>query len=745
MKSLAVVLALALVTSISILGLMVRAASVQASCDSYGDCVSSSVDYIRSNPNHSLYLGDSFSDLLSITTGPNTTRYSVSWSYSPVLVRSGDVFTVVENETGTLTILATIKFIGSTFTSTLNVMESVTVVPLKIILRTQLFNVTSPSSGVERNMDGSFYRNDSFCDSWNATFQFAAQRTDIKINFTSLAPSSLRILNYSADPLGRTGQFCYVIETDSGFGPYYVTLVARALNWQGVSMALNESSQPFTVVSYDPQFTAYAYMEYRNSTTPSSLERPWVLFVRYNGNLPGYAYVGDNNTRPFNGSKTLAERAYFDNFTFSSLSYRPFNSSGVVMFHVTNSTAQLRYDWINWNASTVLEGTRQIEKYAFEVTQSSLAPLLSQGFDYQNVTMRGCWSHEGGCYLKQGYWLVPFLWNGRVNIVSADANGDILPNTPLSITIRNPSPLDDWLTSNFVHAFGNDPRALRAFQEDLYPTNQTMTLTGQGTMSFLLNQTSLVPPLISITAGGVTQSGDFTFVPIFVNSTIMSVPNSLNGTIYHTNATIPLWAYNMIEGSLSFLPVSTTISSPTSFMELLNSSGWIAGNTSAPQSPSAFATQVFGFWPMGENLTLYANLQGGGVNLLGVQRVSPEEYQALFDIQPWSGGISDVQLVEGGSVIENESTLNTVAYPSPLPQGLAGFYRLSYPATGQDVKTIFTNVWGAKTTIGLGTVAAPPPLTSLIPETTAAAFGVAGIIWVIANEILRTKKPTAYE
>ena len=659
--------------------------------------------------------------------------------------RSGDTFTVIENETGTFAIVASITFSGPSFSSVLTTSVTVTIIQLEISLRTQLTNVTDANGDVERNPDGSFYRNDSFCTSWNATFEFADQRTDVVINVTSLAPSSFHLHDYSADPLGRSGRFCYVIETDSGLGPHNVTLVARALDWQGESMALNESSQPLAIVRYAPQFTAYTYMEYRNSTAPSSLERPWVFLVRYDGNEPGYSYAGDVNTRPFNGSTTLSERSYFDNFTFNSLSYEPFYSSGVFMFHVTNSTGLLGYSWINRDASTVLEGSRRVEKYVFGATETSLAPLLSLGFVYQNVTMRGCWTHEGGCYLQKNYWLVPFLWSGELNVVSVDSDGNVLPDMPLSITIHNPSPLDQWLTGTFEHVFGNDSKALSAFQEDLYPTNETMIFTGRGTLRILLNETSLVPPQISITSGGITQTGNFTFVPTFVNSTITSVPNSINGTIFYANATIPLWSYNMIKGSLSFLPVSTTISSPTSFLELVNSSGWIAGNTTAPQTPSAFASQEYGFWPMGQNLTVYANFQGGGVDLLGVQKVSPGEYQALIDVAPWGGGISMVQLVEGESVIENKSTLNGAVYPSPLPQGLVGLYTLSYPATGQDVKAVFTNVWGAKTTIDLGAAAAPTPLTNLIPETTAAAFGIAGIIWLIASGILKMKRQVTHE
>ncbi|MDG6990759.1 MAG: hypothetical protein JRM99_04975 [Nitrososphaerota archaeon] len=726
----------------------------QDPCDQYGNCVSSSVSYLRANPDHSLYLGDSFSVPLSITTGQSTTGYSVSWSYdSSVFERTGDTFTVSGNATGTFSIAGSVTFTGSVtvgnttqpFSSTLTTDQSVMVIQLVMLLHTRLVNATDSHGSVLRNPDGTFYHNDSFCDSWNATFEFAAQRTDIKINVTSVAPW-LRVLNYSADPLGRTGRFCYVIETEAPYGPYNATLVVRALNWEGISLGLKSNPQTFAVVRYDPQFTTYAYMEYENSTAPGSLERPWVLFVRYDGNDPGYSYAGDNNTRPFNGSRTFEERAYFDNFTFTSLSYRPFNVTEAYMYHVVNSTGSLRYRWLNGNSSALLEGSRRIEKYVFEVEPSSLAPLVDQGFVYQNVTMAGGWTHEAGYALKEDYWLVPFLWSGRVNIVSVDSNGDILANTPLSITIQNPSPLDQWLTSNFERVFGDDPQALRAFQEDLYPTNRTMTFSGEGTLSLTLNQTSLVPPEVSITAGGITQSGNFTFVPTFVNDTIMTVPDAFNGTVVYANATIPLWSYNMLQGSLAFLPVSTTIGHPSAFLELVNSqSGWIAGNTTAPQTPSAFASQEYGFWPMGENLTVYANLQGGGVELLGVQQIRLGEYQAVFYLEPWSGGISSIELVEGGHVVENESLLNPLAYPSPLPQGLAGLYSVSYPATGQDVKAVFTNVWGAKTTIDLGMASASPPLLNLLPATTAAAIGVALILWFIVSGVLRMKKNPVHE
>jgi hypothetical protein len=739
-----------LATSVFVIGVPLSA--VHDPCDPYGDCVSSSVTYLRSNPNGTLYPGDSFSVRLSVITGPNTTGYSVSWSYDQsVFARSGGAFVVAGNRTGTFSVSASVTFEGNStrpFNSTLTVSQSVTVVRLVISMLTRLVNVTGPHGFVERNPDGSFYRNDTFCDSWNATFQFAPQRTDISINVTS-APTapSLRVLNISSSPYGRAGRFCYAVQTGAAYRPYNATLVARALNWEGVSLGLKSSSQPFAVVQYDPQFTAYAYMEYRNSTAQSSLERPWVLFVGYDGNLPGYSYAGDSNTSPFNGSRTLAERAYFSDFEFSTLSYQPFTTEGGVFdYHVVNSTREVQYVWLNAKDSAPLYGGNRIEKYVFDATTSTLSPLLARGFIYQNLTMAGCWQRQNACDLKRNYWLVPFLWNGRVNVVSVDPSGNMVPSTPISVTITNPSPFDQWLTSSFEHVFGNDSRALRAFQEDLYPTNRTMTLSGEGSLSILLNQTSLVPPQISITVGGVTLSGNFTFVPTFVNSTIASVPNPFDGTVFYANATMPLWSYSVATGSLAYLPVAAGIDQPSSFLELVNSNTttWIAGNTTEPQTPAAFASQEYGFWPMGQNLTVYASLQGGGVKLLGTQEVNPDRYLASFYIEPWSGGVSSFRLVAGSTAYPPQPAAAQGPYQSPLPQSVTGLYTVSYPPTGQDTKVTFTNIWGGTTTIDLGAPAAPPPLLDLIPATTVTAFGMAGVAWLLLDGILKSRKPDVH-
>jgi len=81
-----------------------------------------------------------------------------------------------------------------------------------------------------------------------------------------------------------------------------------------------------------------------------------------------------------------------------------------------------------------------------------------------------------------------------------------------------------------------------------------MTFSGEGKLSVLLNQTSLSPPLISITAGGVSLNGNFTFFPTLVNSTIASVPNSLNGRVFQANAPIPLLVVQRDPGLLGLPP-----------------------------------------------------------------------------------------------------------------------------------------------------------------------------------------------
>ncbi|MDG7016668.1 MAG: hypothetical protein JRM82_04750, partial [Nitrososphaerota archaeon] len=57
---------------------------------------------------------------------------------------------------------------------------------------------------------------------------------------------------------------------------------------------------------------------------------------------------------------------------------------------------------------------------------------------------------------------------------------------------------------------------------------------------------------------------------------------------------------------------------------------------------------------------------------------------------------------------------------------------------------VFANVWGAKTAVDLGVATAPAPMATLIPETTVAAFGIAGILWFIVTATLKMRSSASH-
>ncbi len=61
------------------------------------------------------------------------------------------------------------------------------------------------------------------------------------------------------------------------------------------------------------------------------------------------------------------------------------------------------------------------------------------------------------------------------------------------------------------------------------------------------------------------------------------------------------------------------------------------------------------------------------------------------------------------------------------------------------MKAVFTNVWGATTSVDLGIAAPPAPLINLIPATTEAAFGIAFLVWFILSGILKTRRTSVRE
>src|SRR5205809_891069 len=75
-------------------------------CDRYGNCLGSSIAYTRSNPDESLYLGDSFTLTPWVSVGPSTTSYSLSWSYDGAVLMAlgGGAFQLIVDVSGTYSV-----------------------------------------------------------------------------------------------------------------------------------------------------------------------------------------------------------------------------------------------------------------------------------------------------------------------------------------------------------------------------------------------------------------------------------------------------------------------------------------------------------------------------------------------------------------------------------------------------------------------------------------------------------------
>ena len=252
------ILLLCVVVADSLIGIGVARSGPRDPCDSYGDCISGSIHYVRSNPDSTLYPGDSFTFPVSTAPGQNATVASLSWSYDrSVFDRSGDSFVVAGNGTGTFPIAVSVTFTGNSaqpFNSTLSLTGNVTVIQLVIVQHAELVNVTGSNGLTMRNPDGTFYRNDSFCEEWSASFQFSSERTDILINVSGTLPAFLRETssNYTGSTPGRRGYVCFAVALDSPYSNSTLPLSFNAVDGEGMSIAHTVEKVPFAVVQYSP-------------------------------------------------------------------------------------------------------------------------------------------------------------------------------------------------------------------------------------------------------------------------------------------------------------------------------------------------------------------------------------------------------------------------------------------------------------------------------------------------------------
>jgi hypothetical protein len=423
--------------------------------------------------------------------------------------------------------------------------QQVTVIQLELQVAARIVNVTDKATGyVLRNPDGSFYRNDSFCVQWNATFQFSDVRKDINVSVFSDPLSSLVLLNSSSTTIGtftpgdpgiRQGMFCYSVALNAPYQPYNLTLSFEAINWLGVSIAHTVIAVSFAVVQYSPSFIYLTYMDYnsRNSTTYA---RPFVTLVRYGGNDPGYSYGGDSNTAPIINGNDTRERAYINNFTSATTGWnttlRLVNASvgQDLLFH--NYSVSISYSYLHnqakYNNKTyypMITWKDRVQKYYFMGNITDFEGYVSDDMTFYNLT-NSAYSRDFAGNTAQlfntTYLYEPIQYNGYLmfKFYNADGSPDLSAN--VTITAQNPSPLNAYLIGRVKSAFGNDSSVLNAFEKDLYPSNYTMTLKQlqpnlNGTITYLVNQTNLATigasafPSFNITVSSELSGASYQF------------------------------------------------------------------------------------------------------------------------------------------------------------------------------------------------------------------------------------------
>jgi hypothetical protein len=678
-------------------------------CDGYGNCISSSISYVRSNPDNSLYLGDEFVVTPSVSLGPNTVSYSLSSSYDgAVLVAlEGGLFQDVGNVTGTYSVTIRANFTITevagnstvTFHSSLSTSQSVETRAFVLTFQTLLSNFTNSAGQVLRNPDGSFLHDDEFFVNYTYSFLFMQQRPDIKVVVEpQFDPEFAKLASYQNS--SSTGYFLFTVANSTGTSK--ISITAEAFNYKGALLGSKTRIQPFAVVNYAPYFTYLTYMEY-NSRNASAYERPFVTLVRYDGNNPGYSYGGDANTAPITAVNDTRERALINSFNFTTTAW------GV---NANLTSGDISQDLSFWNQTSDGLGTRttnatypiltfaqRVVKFYFTSDVGKIQAYAGQGLEYFNVTeLAVSKDFAGGSYglFNTSYLYQPVYYSGYLTVFTYGPSG-LDPLTSVNMTLVTPDPLDPHLLAALNETFGHSPEVIHDFQSDLFPASSTvMSLkpvnsTG-GRWVFLLNDTNLATlnetqmPTLYISVQG--QAGSYSYsVPVAFSSF------EINRTLIPQLPFADVNGYYLDQGrQLVALPLNYSFTSPSPFV------AWDYGNSTAPSfvSPVSYEpgnlSQIYGF-VFGGNSTICANLDGGGGSLVNVH-TQQTSFQALAMIGPETGGGSSLWVKDpNGDLIVNDSLTPDTEPPSP--SGYFGFYGLSFPMSVNGTYQFgITNSWG---------------------------------------------------
>ncbi len=679
-------------------------------CDSYGDCISSSLAYTRSNPDATLYLGDSFTVSPWVSSlGQNTSSYSFSWSYDSGVFESlgSGAFQLIANVSGTYSVTVTADFtvvltVGNstvTIQSYLSTSQSVTTRVFLLAFHTQLSNFTNSAHQLLRNPDGSFYHDDEFIINYTYSFLFMQQRPDIKIIVEpQFNPAYAKLTLYSNS--SSIGYFLFTVANSTGVSS--MTLTAKAYDWQGSLLGSKTQDQPFAVVNYDPYFARFTYMDY-NSANSSAYERPFVTLIRYDGNNPGYSYGGNANTAPITNVNDTHERALINSFNFTVTGW------GVK----TNLTSgDISQDLSFWNETAIDLGTKttnttfpvitfsqRIEKFYFTSNVPAIEGYNSQSLEYFNVTeLAVSKGFAGGNYglFNTSYLYQPFYYSGYITVFTYGPSG-LAPSDSVNISLVTPDPLDPYLLSSLNQTFGSYQKVAKAFEDDLFPAySNVMSLkpvsSSGGRWVFLLNDTNLAltndtaMPYLYITVTG--SSGSYSY----------TVPDAFSSFLVNRTL-IPSLPFPSVDGDyldelrqLVALPLNFSLATPSNPYLAWNydesSPSFISPVTYEPGNLSS----VYGFL-YGGNSTIYANLDGGGAKLLNAQD-EQTDFQGTVLMGVQTGGATSLWVKDpNGNLIVNESLTSNTEPPSP--SGYYGFYELSFPMSVNGTYQFgITNSWG---------------------------------------------------
>jgi hypothetical protein len=631
---------------------------------------------------------------------------------------------------------------------------------IKPVIESNLVNVSDSYGNNLRNPDGSFYRLDQF-----------EIRYDVLIMGGYPLPSSVwSIVNVTYptsvldESLNDSDYVIFTVLPMSSFGPHNVTLTASIFNSvDGSKRPIpGYSYEPFAVVSYTPHFTYFTYMDY-NALNSSSYERPFVTLLRYDGNSPGYSYIGDSNTDPFDSVNSTGQRGIVDNFAFSENGWSIFwniseiNDSIDAATFIPHTNLSLTVAVLNNTTPDVITWSNRVQKYYFLSNISEMKNCVNSSIIYMNVTVHASYnnSYNSQTYrtsdFNASYLYEPIFYNGYLILRPYGGSAE---NFSASIVSYNPSPLDSYLISKASSIFGNDSHVLSSLSEDLYPANFTTVLKpvvqNSSEWVFLINQTNLAfpdldeMPELSISLSGNSGYTVYNFLandpPYYLGGPITNYNQGFKNINYYANDSFSLFmmsdfpsnfplsnlaGYYVVQPSgnqeLVMQPLNFSFNSPMPYLIRTydNSSGPFFISLEPGNLTQSFQ-MVYG-----ENaaINVFPNYIGGGIiglNGAPVPLNGGTSYQISLLIGNESGGISSVYVVnDRGEVLYNQSLIASSTPQSFGKTGYAGEYTFQFPVgnTNRSVEVFLKNAWGGLSVIQ-GVQIAPhvPPSLNYSPD-----------------------------